>query len=337
MTGNKSMDWDTGDESRLVTINNYTSHKLYLHCSGPSRTPNSPLTILIPGFGCNTSSWAAIIRQLSTFTRVLSYERSGYAPSSTSTLPSSAVNIASELNSLLTTTGIEGQFILLAHSWGGIIALEFLSLPSRAKDVVGMVFVDANQPRTLDVLDWRVLFNSHLLEGVDYDAVCLSHHHLTASEWNDYVISKNMESHKKQVEREIEQYPRSFDTIKTKFPGPKLALIPGSENAVVCVVKGDNLADFSKLLEAGLARGNGVGKEEEVERYRARLGPEWRDKDRDIQREFLRLGKKGCFVEVPGAGHNLQLTAPEKVVDGVRWVLTQLVHDREMACEGDGV
>ncbi len=107
--------------------------------------------------------------------------------------------------------------------------------------------------------------------------------------------------------------------------------------AVVCVVKGDNLADFSKLLEAGLARGNGVGKDEEVERYRERLRPEWRDKDQDIQKEFLRLGKKSSFFEVPGAGHNLQLTASEKVVDGVRWMLNQLVHDGEMAHEGEGV
>ena len=58
-------------------------------------------------------------------------------------------------------------YLIIAHSWGAIIAREFLEL-SESEAVKGIVFVEGNSENMLEKADWRKVMGSKLLRGVDY-------------------------------------------------------------------------------------------------------------------------------------------------------------------------
>ncbi|TVY44506.1 Uncharacterized protein LCER1_G009438 [Lachnellula cervina] len=321
MTADVLHDWNIGQISGSVSIG---SHKLWLSVRGPDRNAGQPLVIIIPGLTSSTAGWAAVQRGLSPFTRVLQYERSGYGRSDCSPEKPTATTIAKELDLLLRKANLLPPYVIVAHSWGGILSREFLAL--RPRDIVGMVFVDANQDRTLEVLDWRPLALSDLMTGVDYDdATGISQSHkLTSDEWRIYKDTESTEQHRKQAELEITQYPHSFPILKSKAQLHRETPFLGDQP--VCVIKGDNRVHLEKLLNAGLARGNCDDAKEIPFRN---LLSTWDAKDRALQSEILLLTTKSRYMEVANSGHNVHLTEPESIVEGVKWALSEFHRQAE--------
>ncbi|KAI9664668.1 MAG: hypothetical protein M1821_006114 [Bathelium mastoideum] len=308
--------WNIGERSGRVSIG---SHKLWLSTHGSDRKSGDPLVIIIPGLTSSTTGWAAVRRGLASFVRVLQYERSGYGRSDCSTEPPTASTIAKELDQLLQITNLLPPYVVVAHSWGGVLSREFLAL--RHKDIVGMVFVEANQERTLDVLDWRQLALSDLLTGINKsDATGISHvHKLTTEEWRIYQNTEGTEQHQRQADLEFAEYPNSFPVLESKSQLHRETPLLGGYP--VCVIKGNNRADFEKLRNAGLARGNGNDAERAA--FQEVLNS-WDEKDRSLQSEILLLSNKSRYTETENSGHDVHLTEPQLIVESVEWILFQL-------------
>lgn len=315
MEPDRTVDWDTGEKSGQVSIG---SHKLWLSLYGPDRKAGEPLVIIIPGLANSTTSWASVRGGIATFARVLQYERSGYGKSDVSPAKPTATTIAKELSLLLESAGLKPPYVVVAHSWGGILSREFLAL--HLEDVVGMVFIEANQERTLEVLDWRQLAQSSLLAGVDgLDATGLAQNHkLTDEEWHIYQTTQNTESYQKQAALEIAEYANSFPTLKAKSQLHRQPPLLGDRP--VCVIKGNNKADFEKLLAAGLARGNGDRAKQKAFQDVLRT---WDEKDESLQSEILSLSSCTRYIETKNSGHNVQLSEPNLIIESVRWLLSQ--------------
>ncbi len=308
-------DWNIGEKSGRVSIG---SHKLWLSVHGPDRKSGEPVIIIIPGLASSTTGWAAVKRGLASLTRVLQYERSGYGRSDCSAEKPTASTIAKELDLLLRNANLLPPYIIVTHSWGGILSREFLAL--RPKDVVGMLFVDANQERTLKVLDWRQLAQSDLLIGVNHvDVTGISRSHkLTSDEWRIYRDTESTEQHRRQTDLEITEYSNSFPVLQSKSQLHKE--IPFLGDYPICVIKGDNRADFEKLLNAGLARGN---RQDAKEASFQEILSTWDEKDRSLQSEILLLSTKSRYIEAENSGHNIHLTEPHLIAEGIRWILFQ--------------
>jgi pimeloyl-ACP methyl ester carboxylesterase len=135
-------DWDTSTKFSLVSIG---THKLYLSVSGPVRQPGEPIVLVFPGSGDTSRSYTAVERLVSPFARLLLHDRSGLGRSEDGPSRINAVIAAQELHVALETTQIKPPYILLGHSYGGIIAREFVHLYNR--EVVGMVLADASTER----------------------------------------------------------------------------------------------------------------------------------------------------------------------------------------------
>lgn len=315
MNPEQHVDWDTGEKSGHVSIG---SHKQWISIHGPDRKAGEPLVIIIPGLANSTTSWAAVRRGIATFARVLQYERSGYGKSDVSPERPTGTTIAKELGLLLENAKLQPPFVVVAHSWGGILSREFLALHPR--DVIGMVFIEANQERTLEILDWRQLAQSSLLAGVDgLDATGISRDHkLTDEEWRIYQDTQNTESHQRQAALEIAEYANSFPVLKEKSQLHRHPPFLGERP--VCVIKGNNKADFENLLKAGLARGNGDSVKEAA--FEEILST-WDEKDESLQSEILSLSSCTRYFETKNSGHNVQLSEPDIIVEGVSWVLSQ--------------
>ena len=126
--------WSTSDKSDLVSIG---THKLYVSTSGPSRVPGDPLLIIFPGANSTCDSWEPVLSLIRDTVRIFRYDRSGLGRSERGPNRESGPIAAGELSMLLKAVDMPGPYVLVAHSFGGCVAREFLHL--HARDVVGVV------------------------------------------------------------------------------------------------------------------------------------------------------------------------------------------------------
>ncbi len=118
----------------LVDIGGY---RLHIHSSGKG----GPTVVLDAGLSGTSIGWTLVQKEASTFTRVCSFDRAGYAWSDGSPLKRTSLNMAEELHTLLHKANIPGPYILVGHSFGGCNALMFAHL--YPEETVGIILVDA--------------------------------------------------------------------------------------------------------------------------------------------------------------------------------------------------
>lgn len=122
-----------------------------------------------------------------------------------------AMDCARELEALLIAAEIPGPYIIVAHSWAGIIMCQLLALKnppiplsgsketpsidlSYSKDqydrIVGMIFIDANQESSHDSKDiYQLISLSQVIDQIDqselldYKTRCVREDGVTESEW----------------------------------------------------------------------------------------------------------------------------------------------------------
>jgi len=114
-------------------------YNLYLDCKGTG----SPTVILESGLEGDVVTWKAVHPEVAKFTRVCRYDRAGLAHSDYGPTPRDAELTAQDLHTLLTKANIAPPYILVGHSFGGLLIRRYaFDFPD---DVVGMIFVDSLQ------------------------------------------------------------------------------------------------------------------------------------------------------------------------------------------------
>lgn len=127
---------------RLVSVG---EHKLHIHCTGKG----SPTVLLEAGIGGNHLDWILAQPIIAQQTRVCSYDRAGYGWSERGPKPRLASSISAELQMLVRRAGLEGPFVLVGHSFGGLLSIYFAA--KYADEVVGLVLVDSMHHDQYDV------------------------------------------------------------------------------------------------------------------------------------------------------------------------------------------
>jgi pimeloyl-ACP methyl ester carboxylesterase len=112
-------------------------YNLHIYCTGEG----SPTVILEAGLNDFYVTWAKVQPEIAKSTRVCSYDRAGLGWSQPSPNPRTSAVMAEELHTLLKNTGIEGPYILVGHSFGGILMRAFAQ--QYPDQVAGMVLVDS--------------------------------------------------------------------------------------------------------------------------------------------------------------------------------------------------
>jgi pimeloyl-ACP methyl ester carboxylesterase len=112
-------------------------HMMHINCMGQ----DSPTVILEAGLGNYSLFWAYVQPEVAKFARVCSYDRAGYGWSESSPLPRTANAEVEELHTLLANANVQGPYVLVGHSLGGMNMRVFAN--NYPEEVVGMVLVDS--------------------------------------------------------------------------------------------------------------------------------------------------------------------------------------------------
>jgi pimeloyl-ACP methyl ester carboxylesterase len=121
---------------RLVDVGGW---RLHLYCVG-ERRPGSPAVILEAGLGDFSVEWALVQPHVAPFARVCSYDRAGDGWSDLGPHPRTMRQIVYELHTALDRAGEPAPFVLVGHSYGGVLARVYQR--TYPDDVAALVLVE---------------------------------------------------------------------------------------------------------------------------------------------------------------------------------------------------
>lgn len=119
---------------QLVDVGGY---KMHINCTGQG----SPTVILASGMSDYSVSWAYVQPEIAKYTRICSYDRAGFGWSDPSPYPRTANTMVEEVHTLLVNASVQGPYVLVGHSLGGLLVRMYTS--NYPEEVVGMVLVDS--------------------------------------------------------------------------------------------------------------------------------------------------------------------------------------------------
>lgn len=208
--------------------------KLNFRCEGQG----SPTVLLESGFGAWSNAWVTTAPRIATVTRVCAYDRAGAGFSDPGPMPRDGAAIARDLDAGLKAAHIEGPFVVVGHSAGGLYARLFAA--RRRNDVVGLVFVDSSVEHQVERARALAGANVGGLEGVERRPLeCLRA--ISAPKGpaslaaRDACISKSDDVHQHQIEQtpaywrtQVSELDNLFTTTSDEVDriGPLLAEIP---------------------------------------------------------------------------------------------------------------
>ncbi len=122
---------------RLVQLD---THRLHLHCAGEG----TPTVVFDAALGASSLSWVHVQPAIARVTRTCTYDRAGFGWSDAGPLPRTAGRIANELHTLLQRSATPPPYVLVGHSFGGLVAELFAG--RHAEDVCALVLIEPAIP-----------------------------------------------------------------------------------------------------------------------------------------------------------------------------------------------
>jgi len=122
---------------RLIDVAGY---RLHLHELGSG----SPAVVLESGISASSLNWRTVQTEVAKFARVCSYDRPGLGWSDLCDQACTPVSLAKQLHTLLHNAGVAAPYVLVGHSFGGLIVQAFAH--QYTNETAGLVLVDPLDP-----------------------------------------------------------------------------------------------------------------------------------------------------------------------------------------------
>jgi pimeloyl-ACP methyl ester carboxylesterase len=116
---------------------NVGGHQLHFFMTGEG----IPSVVFESGGASWSMDWHLVQTEVAKFTRACSYDRAGFGWSESGPKPRTSLQIATELHTLLESTGVEKPYILVGASFGGHAVRLFAK--NYPDEVAGIILLDA--------------------------------------------------------------------------------------------------------------------------------------------------------------------------------------------------
>jgi len=297
---------DTGTTRGSTVQGATTGVRLFLRAHGEARQPGQPVVILEAGLGVSGAHWGAVQRILGEIPSY-SYDRAGYGQSPATRRPRRATNMAAELLDALRTAGIHPPYVVVGHSYGGILAREFMAAAGY-EAIQGAVLVEANQEGSHAKLQNPLAAFAALAGPVSYtEAVGLARQNaFTAAEQAEIALDESVATAVTTMKREADGMLDSARELgeKKQLDTQRLSMSP------LTVIRGDTSRDINVLLEHGCNGGHGTRSDvAQVHDFLQRFHTH----DRDLQLQQLQLSCVSRCVQAEKSGHFVPATEPELI------------------------
>jgi pimeloyl-ACP methyl ester carboxylesterase len=114
--------------------------RLHLYETGQG----SPTVVLEAGIAATSLSWRPVQNEVAKFARVASYDRTGLGWSDAASAPLTLSRLVEDLRTLLQVAQLSPPYILVGHSFGGLIVRAYAH--RYPPETAGLVLVDALRP-----------------------------------------------------------------------------------------------------------------------------------------------------------------------------------------------
>lgn len=145
------------DGGFMESFHTFSNREMY----SKSSRKGKPSVIFIAGLGDSCETWNEVQHRMSQITSTLSYDRAGVGRSQAASVPRTCYDLVEELSELLLALDVEPPYVLVGHSFGGLVARLYASL--YPESISGIVLVDA-APEYKELAYEQVL-PEHLVAG----------------------------------------------------------------------------------------------------------------------------------------------------------------------------
>jgi pimeloyl-ACP methyl ester carboxylesterase len=125
-----------------LMVNIGGGRRIHLYMMGAG----GPAVVFESGISASSLNWRGVQRTIAEHTLAVAYDRAGLGwsdPAGSDAAPRTASNLAAELHIALGAAGVEPPYVLVGHSFGGLVVRRFALL--YPADVAGLVLVDPLQ------------------------------------------------------------------------------------------------------------------------------------------------------------------------------------------------
>lgn len=295
---------DYPPEGKMVDAGEF---KLHLQKQGEGK----PTIILEAGSGASSLSWNDLPEELAKYGTVVTYDRGGYAWSEEPTTERTGENIVKELYTALKNEKIEGPYILVGHSLGGMYVRLFAQ--TYKEEVGGVILLDGRPEDYSKETD-------HILEKAGVDPILLGSppKHVLSLLKQSGIIRLMKDSMLKDIPEEHRSKALNVE-FRTKY-------IHAKENEMQYITKLEDSIRSQSLGDLPLSvvthgipiDGSMIGLSKEVDQKMETI---WQEQ----QTEMLKLSTNSELIIANNSGHAIMHDEPELVVDVVRNMIEKVI------------
>jgi pimeloyl-ACP methyl ester carboxylesterase len=249
-------------------------------------------------------TWAYVQPTIAENTRVCSYDRAGYGWSEASPHPRTASHEVKELHKLLVDANIQGPYVLVGHSLGGMLARMYAH--NYPDEVAGMVLVDSMHEALAIRIPEAVKAVQEMTGQFRIFALLSSSGIMALAPQN--VPNPGLPDNAYAQYQAITVTTRGFETHIAEAK----AIEESSTEA-----RALHMTSFGEtpLIVLSAGRGQSIPSYTEVEDQQL-----WEELQ-TLQSELVMLSTEGRQIMVEQSGHYVQLDQPDLVIDAIREML----------------